>query len=247
MESCVMTPGTHLKRPARLADGIVADLASAIGEGRHAPGQKLPTEAEMAAGYGVSRAVVREAIARLKADGMVLVRQGAGAYVTEAPGASSFRIAPVLGSEKLKLRHLFELRLCVEGSAAALAATRRQAGDLTRIEDCFRRMAAAVELGQDGSRDDGLFHEAIAQASHNPELARFVRFLGHAFSQTRKPSWTAQGHATGFAEKAAREHEAIFTAIAAGDGDRARRAAEDHIRSTESRTLGGRRPGLKLS
>ncbi|MGL4974633.1 MAG: FadR/GntR family transcriptional regulator, partial [Bosea sp. (in: a-proteobacteria)] len=171
-----MTADTRLRRPDRLADVISGELARAIGEGRYAPGEKLPTEAEMAAQYGVSRAVVREAIAQLKADGLVAVRQGAGAYVADMPGAASFKIAR--GTEASSLRHLFELRLVVEGAAAALAAERRSADDLAILECSLANMRTALEGGQDGSAEDGLFHEAIAKASQNPELARFVRFLG---------------------------------------------------------------------
>jgi GntR family transcriptional regulator, transcriptional repressor for pyruvate dehydrogenase complex len=196
-----MIQDKRLKRPERLADGIVSDVVQAVGEGRHAPGQKLPTESAMAVEYGVSRAVVREAIAELKADGMVSVRQGAGAYIADALGASSFKIASLMGLDEAKLRHLFELRLCVEGAAASLAATRRQAEDLVEIEACLKRMTSALGLGHDGSRDDGLFHEAVAKASRNPELARFVSFLGHAFNQIRKPSWTPQGRAVGLLKK----------------------------------------------
>ncbi len=232
-----MTLDKRLKRPERLADGIVSDVLQSISEGRSAPGEKLPTESEMAAEYGVSRAVVREAIAQLKADGMVAVRQGAGAYIAETPGAASFKIAAITGLDGPRLRHLFELRLCVEGAAASLAAARRQADDLIEIEGCLGRMQSALELGRDGSHDDGLFHEAIAKASHNPELARFVGFLGHAFDATRKPSWTAQGRAIGLAETAAEEHEAIFRAITAGDSDLARQASENHIRNSEKRTF----------
>jgi GntR family transcriptional regulator, transcriptional repressor for pyruvate dehydrogenase complex len=228
----------RLKRPARLADGIVSDIVADIGEGRRSPGQKLLTEAEMAARYGVSRAVVREAIAQLKADGMVSVRQGAGAYVADQPGAASFKIAPATASEEQKLRHLFELRLVVEGASAALAAVRREAADLLAIESCLKRMRSAIELRQDGSRDDGLFHEAIAKSSHNPELARFVGFLGNTFGDTRKPSWTAEGLTAGLPQRAAAEHEAILRAIAAGDSEQARRTAEDHVRNSQSRTFG---------
>jgi hypothetical protein len=149
-----MMQDKRLKRPERLADGIVSDVTSAVGEGRHTPGQKLPTESEMAAEYGVSRAVVREAIAQLKADGMVSVRQGAGAFIAAVPGASSFKITPDLGSDAPKLRHLFELRLFVEGAAASLAAMRRQAADLEEIENCLRRMTSALDLGHDGSIDE---------------------------------------------------------------------------------------------
>jgi GntR family transcriptional regulator, transcriptional repressor for pyruvate dehydrogenase complex len=232
-----MTQNKRLKRPERLADGIVSDVTAAIGEGRYTPGQKLSTEFKMAAEYGVSRAVVREAIAQLKADGLVSVRQGAGAYVADAPGASSFKIAPDLGSDESTLRHLFELRLFVESAAASLAATRRQAEDLIEIENCLKQMTVALNLDHDGSHDDSRFHEAIARASHNPELARFVGFLGHAFSQTRKPSWTAEGRAVGLAEAAVEEHQAIFRAIAEGHSDLARHAAEDHIRNSEKRTF----------
>jgi GntR family transcriptional regulator, transcriptional repressor for pyruvate dehydrogenase complex len=234
--ACNMMPTSRLKRPDRLADAIISDVASAIGEGRLAPGGKLETETAMAGRYGVSRAVVREALAQLKADGLVMVRQGAGAYVSNAPGAASFKI--VAGSGAAKLRHLFELRLIVEGAAAGLAATRAQPQDLRAIEDSLTQMRLALAAGHDGSRHDGLFHEAIANASHNPELARFVTFLGHAFDETRAPSWTAEGRALRHAEKAVAEHQAILDAIAAGHGAQAQHAAEAHIRHSGMRTLG---------
>jgi GntR family transcriptional repressor for pyruvate dehydrogenase complex len=230
-----MMTETRLRRPDRLADVISGDLASAIGDGRYSPGERLPTEAEMAAQYGVSRAVVREAIAQLKADGLVAVRQGAGAYVTQVPGAASFKIAR--GSEASNLRHLFELRLVVEGAATTLAAKRRSPEELATLERSLANMRAALAAGHDGSGEDGLFHEAIAKASQNPELARFVRFLGHSFSQTRAPSWTALGRRRRLAEKAVDEHQTIFDAIAAGDSEGAHRASDLHIRNSEERTL----------
>lgn len=230
-----MMTETRLRRPDRLADVISGELASAIGDGRYSPGERLPTEAEMAARYGVSRAVVREAIAQLKADGLVVVRQGAGAFVEQVPGAARFKIAR--GAETSNLRHLFELRLVIEGAAASLAAERRSPEDLATLERSLASMRAALAAGHDGSGEDGLFHEAIAKASQNPELARFVRFLGLSFSQTRAPSWTALGRTRRLAEKAVEEHQAIFDAIATGDREAAQRASDLHIRHSEERTL----------
>src|SRR6478752_9227548 len=109
---------------SNLAERVMAQLGAEIRGGRLAPGARLPTEQELTSTMGVSRTVVREAVAALRADGLVVTRRGSGAYVADNPTASPFRIvAPQLGRIEDVLA-VMELRLAVEVEAAALASER---------------------------------------------------------------------------------------------------------------------------
>src|SRR5574337_1559670 len=116
-------------RPSRLSDVVAADLEAWLRDGAWVAGAQLPSEKVLAERFGVSRAVVREAVSRLKADGWVESRQGAGAFVAHQPGRGSFRLIPGGAGLADSLENIFELRLLVETGAAELAARRRTAAD----------------------------------------------------------------------------------------------------------------------
>lgn len=212
--------------PARLGDEIAERLDAWIREQGLPPGAQLPTEKALCERFGVSRPVVREAIARLKAEGCVRTRQGSGAYVAERPEV--FRL-PLPDGLPQDADEVFELRHLVETGAAALAAERRDEQDLQRIAAALGRMRTALEAHADAAGDDDAFHAAIADATHNRALARFAQFMGQQFAHSRKPTWSMGGHAAGRAREAQDEHERIYQAIVAGDPTAARRAAAAHL------------------
>lgn len=218
---------------ARLSDEVSEKLADWILAEKFAPGVQLPTEKTLCERFGVSRAVIREAISRLKADGCVTTRQGAGAFVAALPGEVSFRLAasgPVSQeSFSRELSDVFELRYLMETGAAELAAMRRTAADLARMEVAMERMRRAVALGHDAVADDDEFHIAVAAATQNQQLARFQTFMGHQLTDSRVPTWNRAGHQAGRAGRAQQEHEQIYHAIASGDPVAARKAAEAHL------------------
>lgn len=232
-------PDSHLARPPGLGNALAGRLAAAIAGGEFPPGARLPTEKQLVERFDVSRAVVREAIARLKTEGFVETRQGSGAFVSKRPGLASFRIgahgaAPgtIPASE---LPHIFELRAIVEAGMAELAAQRRSEADLAAIRRAFDAMQQALRDGQDGAGDDDAFHAAIAAAAHNPYLAQFAAFLAQHFSATRAVTWQADAMHAGSAAAAQAEHARLLEAIAAGAGEAASRAARDHIRQAAAR------------
>lgn len=225
-------------RAPRLSDVVARQLEGWISEQGLQNGALLPTEKVLCERFGVSRAVIREAISRLKADGCVTTRQGSGAYVAARPGLGSFRlvrgpgngdVVPVEAACGREFSDIFELRYLVEAGAAELAAQRRTAGDLERLRAALQRMAGALVTGADAVVDDDAFHVAVAAATHNPQIERFQAFMGQQFSDSRAPTWDAEGHRAGRARVAQAEHERIFDAIAAGDGPRARAAATAHL------------------
>lgn len=227
---------TTLSRPERLADRVVAMLESEIRSGGLRPGSRLPAEHQLSTSLGVSRSVVREGLAKLKADGLVESRQGAGLFVAARPDAASFRLSHGGLLDLAELTQIFELRLAVEVAAAELAAGRRQPADVAAIEMACAAMDRAVDQECDGSDLDDEFHRTIASASHNPYIARFVCFVSGPFRDTRRPSWTEQGHARGMAAAAQEEHRAMLAAIVAGQSDRAGEAARRHLLRSAART-----------
>ena len=229
-----VVPLTPVLRPGRLAEEVGADLERRIRRGDFPPGGRLPSESQLAAQFGVSRTVVREAIARLRAEGLVDSRQGAGAFVMQRPGAASFRLRG-MSAEPRSDAEVFELRLVVEAAVAERAARRHTAADLAAIAGALARMDAALRAGEGGAEADDAFHRAIAAACGNALLQRLVEFVSQDLSASRRPTWSRDGLIAGRALRAQDEHRALFEAIAAGDGAAARCAAEQHLIGTAAR------------
>jgi len=228
------SPAAIPLRPSGLSADLGAELEARIRGGQYAPGSRLPTEMGLAEEFGVSRAVVREAVARLKADGLVESRQGSGMSVAQRPASGSFKLPAAILSDE-GLTHIFELRALVETGAAELAAKRRTPAHLATMFAALQGMGEAVRMGADGAEDDDAFHQAIAAATGNPEIRRFIDFLSGQFSESRRPTWNEEGHRSGRARAAQSEHERIYAAIAAGDPVMARQAASRHLYQAASR------------
>lgn len=224
-----MTPAT-LKRPASLADEVASDLRRCIFGSVYKQGQQLPTEKLLSESYGVSRTVIREAVAQLKTEALVDVRQGAGAFVA-ASGQRLFRIGGTPSSFD-SLRHIYELRSAVEVGAARLAAERRTSSDVRQLE----RLIEEMDDPATRANADTNFHLAIAAATANDIYARFVAFIGNTLSSTIQSAVenTILRHATQQALVIA-EHRAIADAIIIGDAARAASAMSEHLDQAMSR------------
>ncbi len=150
-----------------LPDRIYARVVEAILRGEIAPSGKLPTEGALAAGFGVSRPTVREALSRLRSDGVIDSRRGSGSYVIRAPGAPAAMAATPIKS-LADIERYYAFRSCVEAGAAAGAAEFHDASDLEALHAAFEALNASMESGAPGVDEDVQFHLAIARASHNP-------------------------------------------------------------------------------
>ena len=225
----------RIARPLRLSEEVSGDLQRRIARGDLKPGDRLPPEKALGNAFGVSRAVVREAIARLKADGLIETRQGSGAFVVDAPKAINLRFWKGAGPELSELRDIFELRVMVESAVAALAAQRRKAADLKAMAGHLAAMDEAILSGADGAEADDNFHIAMARATHNAYIGRLVEFLGRHFSDSRKLAWHDTGLRRRLPQASQREHRALLDAIAQGDAEVARRRALEHLRGAAGR------------
>lgn len=220
---------TVLERPLRLSDRVSLQIEAWIRELGLAPGTQLPTEKSLCERFGVSRAVVREAISRLKAEGCVETRQGLGAFVAAVPGEGSFKLARTAITGTDDAADIFELRCLVESGAAEFAAMHRSKEALARIERALDDMEQALLTGEGGAAADDAFHLAIAAASGNRHLERFLAYVGRQFSDSRLPTWNEDGRRTGRAAEAQAEHRCIVEAIRRSDPGAAGKAARDHL------------------
>lgn len=226
-------------RPSRLAEVVARELEAWMRGGGLEAGAQLPSEKVLGERFGVSRSVIREAVSRLKADGWVETRQGAGAFVAPPAGRGSFRLIQGGTGAAETLAHIFELRHLVETGAADLAARRRGPADLARMAAALARMEAAL-AGTDaeevaGAQADDEFHVAIAAATGNPMIHRFVEFMGQQFSDSRAPTWDGPGRSSGRALRSQVEHRRLFEAIQAANGAAARAAASAHLQAAAAR------------
>jgi len=220
---------------ANLTTGLVASLAAQIESGAMAPGQRLPTEQAIVAATGVSRTVVREALASLRARGLITTRQGLGAFVADAAATRSFTLASEQSRDAVL--QILELRLAIESDAAALAAARRTEAELDGLRAALDRVLDAVQAGQSGAEEDHVFHRLLVGAAHNPYYARVLDVIGSALiprQRVRLDELTSAARAR-YVRHMHEEHEAIVAAVAKGDGEAARRAMVRHLSRARAR------------
>jgi len=217
-----------------LADQIVDDLKRRILDGGIAPGAKLPAENSLVEEFGVSRTVVREAVSRLQAAGLVETFQGRGSFVLEVPERTP-------GLREVRSHRdvldLMDFRIGVESEAAGLAAVRRTEHQLKGIEralDDFRR------VGDDPSRSvaaDFAFHLKVAVASGNRFYADLVGELGPMMimlPRTRlDPAYEMSDPE--HLNRVVHEHENIAAAIGRSDAEAARAEMRVHLSGTRHR------------
>ncbi|MBX3606570.1 MAG: FadR family transcriptional regulator [Piscinibacter sp.] len=230
------------RRPRTLALGLVEALGERIRDGRLAPGDKLPTEAAVMAEFGVSRTVVREAISKLQASGLVETRHGVGTFVVGVGDGSAFRIEPAQLGTLRDVIAVLELRIGVESEAAALAARRRTGANLAAMRAALDAFAAAVEAGRDAVAADFQFHTEIARATQNEHFSSLMATLGAQIIPRARldglqaePAPVVDPARQVYLRRVNAEHESIFDAIDAQDADAARAAMRTHLANSRER------------
>jgi GntR family transcriptional repressor for pyruvate dehydrogenase complex len=221
--------------PRSLAHALVERLSGEILSGRLAPGVQLPTEQALIAASGVSRTVVREAIAALRAEGLVVTRQGAGAFVAEG-SRRPFRIDPAGLGSLAEVLAVMELRTGIEVEAAGLAAERASAADLRAIAAAFAAIERAIARGEPGIDEDFAFHRRIAAATRNPQFAGFLEYLGRFIipRQTIRVAGAASDRVA-YLRTFQKEHLAIVKALRARSVAKARAAMRSHLMNSRKR------------
>ena len=201
---------------------VARRIADYIGQGNAQPGDKLPSERDLAERLNVSRPTVREAMIALEVSGVIEVRKGSGIYV-----ASGGRSNP-LRDEGIGPFHILELRLMVEPEAAALAAERMTPAQVQGLRDIVDDMARTAE-SPERETVDARFHVALAHGTENAAIVGTIEWLWNLRAQSAQ----SRGfHRTILSEgiyPVIDEHRAIVEAVASGSADAARQAMRDHL------------------
>jgi len=214
----------------RLASAVYEQIERLIRRGEFPKGVKLPAESELARRFGVSRPVVREALARLREEGIVRSQQGSGTFVIRGmlPSAAALPQIRTLAD----LLRYYEYRMDVEAATAGLAADRRTADDIAEIG---KVLSGAEEMLRQGAHQlladaNFAFHRAVAQATRNPFYVRTLEMMPNFIGRNQLDLVVA-GQASSDAHlwRIHREHVAIFDAIEAADEARARSEMQRHI------------------
>lgn len=218
-----------------LADRVAAELRRQLREGRFGEAERLPTEMAMSQQFGVSRTVVREAVSRLKSEGLVFSRQGSGVYVRPGGAPNPLLIDATASRSRESVSYIVELRRAIEGESAALAAQRRDQADLEAMRGCIRALDRAVERDEDGVEEDVRFHRCVAEASRNPYVLSVLAFLGQYLAGATRVTRANEARRADFAAAVRAEHAAILAAIEEGDAALARKAATRHMTNAVKR------------
>lgn len=218
------------QRRGNLTDTVIGELLSRIEGGAYSPGQKLPTEQELCREFGVSRTVVREAVASLRLGGRLNSRQGLGVFVAEQdPRKLDFSVSQI--DDIRSAMQILELRMAVELEAAALAAARRTPDAIADITGAYDRLASMQTSDVEAeAQADFDFHLAIARATNNSHFPQFLQAVGRdiSFDLRMKHGQSQQGREN-YVKRISREHAAILSAVMQGDAKAARAAMRRHL------------------
>ncbi|MCW4462894.1 FadR family transcriptional regulator [Sphingomonas sp. BT-65] len=232
-------------RGATLADKVYEQLFGWISNGQYARQSKLPSENELARSFDVSRPVIRDALKRLRDDGVIYSRQGAGSFVLgpetgegidEAVNAGPlFTPAQTIAD----IQRCFEFRETIEGRTAALAALRRNGAILDELAAILERLKHATADHVHRDDIDLEFHLTIAKAANNHYFLNVLYALREQITVGMKLHGMALLQPSARLEQSTEEHGEILEAIRAGDAERASEAMRAHVRNSRDRLFGG--------
>ncbi len=238
---------TPLKpRPAKLVDRVFEELRQRIEQGNYPPDTRLPSEHDLAATLSVSRPIVRDALSRLREQGIVYSRQGAGTFVRAAVSPQAqLAYSPV--KTIADIQRCYEFRLTIEPVGAFLAAQRRDDAAIRKIAGALEELRDATSHQLHRSDADFLFHRAVAEAANNHYYTASMDAL--------KPHVAVGMHLHGLSlmgpsqqlQQVFAEHEKIYEAVANGRAEEARDAMRRHLEGSRDRLFEGKVLDLSIA
>ncbi|PJI38217.1 MAG: GntR family transcriptional regulator [Rhizobium sp.] len=227
----------RVERKPKLFEIVVQTLRSQILAGEFAVGEKLPTESRMTEIFGVSRTVVREAVAVLAAEGLVEARHGAGVFVLDHPTRKISAITADMGNRISQAVNVLEVRMGIEIESAGLAAQRRSPSQEASIQEAFFEFERLLHRGEPTGKADFAFHREIAAATNNPFYVEILDALGDRTipCDRNSPWFSIEVLSEDYLSRLQREHLRILQAISAGDADAARDAMRAHLKAAQDR------------
>jgi GntR family transcriptional regulator, transcriptional repressor for pyruvate dehydrogenase complex len=216
---------------------IYTDILNRIIEGEYREGDRLPTEHALAERFETSRPTVREALAQLRADGIIATRHGSGTTVMRRPDPDLRRFAPL---ESLSdIRRCYEFRVVTESGGAALAAQKADEADLDAIQRQWDNLQQVIRTEGIGAKDDFAFHLAVARASKNQffitSLSIIHEQVEFSMNLSRNLSLVKSIERQ---ELVQQEHLAVLEAIRRHDASGAEQAMRRHLENAMARMFG---------
>lgn len=210
---------------------VVDHIRMLLENGTLQPGDRIPPEREFARKLNISRASLRTGIGHLVAMGVMKVRHGVGTFVADGPAEFSKASLSLMGAlHGFQSWQMFEARIVLESSLAALAAERGKEQEHAALAEEVAELFATADTPSEFLKHDVQFHRIIAQASANPILAALMETITSAMYEKRRKTVDRADYLRESAEK----HRQIYRAIRARDAAEARRLMELHLRSAES-------------
>lgn len=227
-----------------LSDQVYRSLHARVTRGDYAAQERLPSEKDLSAEFGVSRPILRNALERLRADGLVYSRQGAGNFVR-------VRSEPALGFQKVEtiadIQRCYEFRLTIEVDGAGLAAQRRDDAALARMTEALDLLAAATGSRLHREDADFAFHLAVAKAGNNQYYDATLKALrDHINVGMKLHGESLLNDGAGALEAVLDEHRRIYAAIRNRDPGAARDVMRQHILNSRDRLFGASLLDLSL-
>jgi GntR family transcriptional repressor for pyruvate dehydrogenase complex len=232
----ISSPQTELfefiQRDSTLVSRVVEQIEGLIIKGQLRPGDLLPPENELARQLGVSRTVIREAMRTLIAKDLLQVRAGSGTVISTPTGKSLAQSMALLlrnSNSELDIDKVVQVRRLLEIEIAALAAERRSAEDLARLEESLDQMVHVSDHREGFAKSDVEFHTALARATHNELFVLLLDSISDVMLEGRRTGFNVPGTP----ERGLKYHRAIFDQIKAGDPEGARQAMREHLVEAE--------------
>ena len=225
------------RRGKGLPQELVEALSSRLKNGLIKPGDKLPAESEIMQTFGVSRGVVREALSRLQAAGLVQTHHGIGTFALEPPTEGRFNFQSLPGGSISDMLEMLELRTSIESDAAGLAAIRRSDEQLQEMYRALIDFEQHLKKVGETVSPDFRFHLAIARATGNHYFSDLMGHLGlEVIPRTRvSSSWLKVEQREKHLHKVNQEHQDIYAAVERQDPEAARAAMRIHLVNSRER------------
>lgn len=216
-------------RKKRVYELVVDQLKDLLVEGNYQPGDRLPTERELASTLNVSRATVREALLVLERSGLVEICPGRGIVVCEFDQQVNEPIIALLQREGNNVLNLLDFRKGIESEAAYLAALRNTPPREEKLREAYAVLERAVKKGALGAREDNNFHRVIAENTGNHLFSAVMDTIADLLKDAQGKTRAETMRRPGGPETVLQEHKDVLDAIINGDAERAREAMRRHL------------------
>lgn len=231
-----MEPRGEQKYSGNLTQQVVSHISSLIQSGALAVGDRLPSESEIVRSEGVSRTVVREAISKLQAAGLVATRHGIGTFVREQSERGDFGLEGGMVNTTGDVLALLEVRIALETEVAALASLRRTDSHLQAMTLAMESFRKEIHTGHDAVNPDFQFHLGMARAAGNRYFLDILTTLGSkVIPRSRLHIDEQDPQRQEYLKRIHNEHEDIYNAILRGDPEASRAAVRNHLGNSRER------------